>query len=77
MGSSSGNQTTISASAKVLAGGTVPDSGTSSTQVILQDMGSQKSINSDLNIANNALVTGTATFLKSGLYQIQPDGNHY
>jgi hypothetical protein len=54
---------------------TIPDSGTSTTNVILQDSGTQQNINSNLNIANNALVTGSSTFLKAGLFQVQPNGS--
>jgi hypothetical protein len=39
---------------------TIPDSGTAFTQVILQDSGSQQNVNSNLQVANNALFTGTS-----------------
>jgi hypothetical protein len=54
---------------------TVPDSGQSSTHVILQDNGSQQNVNSNLQVANNVKFTPTSTFITNGLLQIQPDGN--
>jgi hypothetical protein len=54
---------------------TVPDSGTASTQVILQDSSSQQNINSNLQVANNMKFTPTSTFVQTGLMQIQPDAN--
>jgi hypothetical protein len=54
---------------------TLPDSGTSNSQIILQDNSSQQNIKSNLQVANNVLFTPTSTFITNGLFQINPDSN--
>ena len=53
----------------------IVDSGVANTKFTLQDCGSQQNINSNLNVANNALITPSSTFLKSGLFLVHPDAN--